>query len=232
MAESVVTTVVNRMKRRPGRLFTYEDFADLPATAVAPALSRLTARGDIRRVRKGIYYVPRHTVLGEVPPDPFALSHAVTGGRAHPTGLSAASALGLTTQVPARIELAVEGKRPNSVRGVEFKPRVGTDRSRLDVREAALLEVLRDIGHLSDLPTDATVHRLCDVVADHSARSRVTRAALSEPPRVRAMVGALADAAGADESELRELRRALNPTSRFDFGPLAVLPGAKSWGAR
>lgn len=233
MAEKTISrTVERRMKRAPGRLFTYADFDDLPASAVAPALSRLCARGEIRRARKGVYYVPRRTVLGEVPADPVVVGEAVSGGRSHLAGLSAANALGLTTQVPARVELAVEGRRPTPPRGVAFKPRMRTDRRGLNAREAALLEVLRDINHLSDLPAWDTVRMLRRLVTGDEVRKRILRAALSEPPRVRAMTGALAEDAGAREDELRPLRKTLNPTSRYDFGPLSLLASARAWGAR
>lgn len=229
---SITKTVETRVKRRPGRLFTYEDFDDLPATAVAPALSRLAARGELKRARKGVYYAPRHTVLGDVPPDPVVLGGAIGRGRSYPAGLSAANLLGLTTQVPARVELAIEDKRPTSLRGVEFKPRMRTNRRDLDAREAAFLEVLRDITHLSDLSSDATKRRLLDVLRDDTSRSRILRAAVHEPPRVRAMAGALAERSGAGTDELRRLHRTLNPTTKFDFGPLTTLPNASAWGAR
>jgi Family of unknown function (DUF6088) len=219
------------MKRRRGRLFTYDDFDDLPITAVAPALSRLAARGEIKRVRKGIYYAPRRTVLGEVPPDPVVVGEAATRGRAYPAGMTAANILGLTTQVPARVELAVEEKDPLDLPGVAFRPRTGTDRRGLTRNEAALLEVLRDIRGSSDLSAAATIRRLLKVVGNDEARRRILRAAAGEPPRVRAMVGALAEEAGAEEAELRRLRKSLNPTTRFDFGPLAMVPTAKRWGA-
>lgn len=232
MAEkSVSNTVGRRMKRRPGRLFTYADFDDLPASAVAPALSRLRARGDIRRARKGVYYVPRRTALGEVPADPLAVGEVVSRGRSYLAGISAANALGLTTQVPVHTELAVEAKRPTAPRGVVFKPRVGTNRRGLLLGEAALLEVLRDVTHLTDLPPLETTGKLRRLLADDSARGRILRAAASEPPRVRAMVGALGEAAGADKRELIQLRKTLNPTTRYHFGPLSVLPNARSWGA-
>lgn len=228
--DSVARTVEKRLKRHRGHLFTYEDFGDLPVTAVAPALSRLTARGEIKRARKGIYYAPRHTVLGDVPPDPVAVGEAATRGRSHPAGLTAANILGLTAQVPSRVEMAVEEKRPISLRGVKFRPRTGTKRRGLRRREAALLEVLRDIHRLSDLSPDATTRRLLDVFFDEGAMHRIIHAAINEPPRVRAMVGALAEKAGAGDADLRRLRKTLNPTTRFDFGPLAVLSTAKHWG--
>ena len=162
----------------------------------------------------------------------MVLGDAISHGRSHPAGLSAANLLGLTTQVPARVELAVEDKRPMSPRGVEFKPRMRTNRRDLGSREVALLEVLRDVHHLSDLSADATKSRLLDVLGDKTLRSRILRAAAHEPPRVRAMVGALAELAGAGSDELRQLHRTLNPTTKFDFGPLTTLSNAKAWAAR
>ena len=49
--------------------------------------------------------------------------------------------------------------------------------------------ILRDIDHLSDLSPDATKSRLLEVLSDDEVRSRIRRAAVHEPPRVRAMVG-------------------------------------------
>lgn len=229
---SVSSAVERRLKHRPGRLFTYGDFDDLSANAVATALSRLAARGVIKRARKGVYYVPRHTALGEVPPDPVVLGAAVSRRGSSLSGLSAAHALGLTTQVPAHVELAVDGMRPSPLRGVTFRPRFGTKRSGLHPGEAALLEVLRDITRLPDLPAVETADKLRRLLTDDAARKRILRAAIDEPPRVRAMVGALAAEAGASAPELQRLHRTLNPTSRFDFGPLSALATAKRWGAR
>lgn len=231
-AKSVSSTVKRRMKRHPGRLFTYADFDDLPISAVAPALSRLRARGEIRRARKGVYYAPRESVLGEVPADPLSVARVVSKGKASPAGLTGANILGLTKQVPARTELAIEGKRADAPQGIVFRPRLGTNRLRLKSNEAALLEVLRDLPHLTDLSPLETARKLTALLADEEARDRLLRASISEPPRVRAMIGALAEDAGADGSELVSLHKTLNPITRYNFGPLSELTTARSWGAR
>ncbi len=71
---SVAHIVLGRIKRDgEDRLWTYKDFADLPTLAVAAALSRLTKKRRIRRVRKGVYYVPRVTRFGTTNPDRPAL---------------------------------------------------------------------------------------------------------------------------------------------------------------
>ena len=56
--------------------------------------------------------------------------------------------------------------------------------------------------------------------------------AASEPPRVRALLGALGDELGKAPATLRRLRAALNPLSRVDFGALAGLSSASRWQAK
>jgi hypothetical protein len=46
------------------------------------------------------------------------------------------------------------------------------------------------------------------------------------------MVGALGEHLDVDPADLAALHDSLSPYSRYDFGPLATLPTATSWGAR
>ena len=61
---------------------------------------------------------------------------------------------------------------------------------------------------------------------------RLLKVGQSEPPRVRAMLGAIGQQLGQPESRLSALRKSLNPLSRFDFGNLAVLEHALEWQAK
>lgn len=95
-----------------------------------------------------------------------------------------------------------------------------------------MLELLRDRASTSDLPPAKTAQRLQELLSDRERFARLARAATDEPPRVRAMLGALGECAGADEQQVRALRKSLNPLSRFDFGVLSALPNARSWQAK
>ena len=59
----------------------------------------------------------------------------------------------------------------------------------------------------------------------------ISKVAQSEPPRVRAMLGAIGQQLE-QETRLQALRRNLNTLSRFDFGCLAVLKHAREWQAK
>ena len=57
--------VRQRIERGGERLWRLQDFRDLPFTAVAQALSRLTRKGMIERLSKGVYYRTRDTPFGK-----------------------------------------------------------------------------------------------------------------------------------------------------------------------
>ena len=81
--------------------------------AINQALHRLAAEGRIRRVAQGVYNLPaRHPTLGELPPRPEEVAQALARKQGHVlqmSGAAAANALGLSTQVPARIVYLTSG---------------------------------------------------------------------------------------------------------------------------
>jgi hypothetical protein len=81
--------------------------------AIDQALSRLTKAGEVRRVARGVYDIPKtHPTLGALSPDPDAVAKSVAaqgGYRLQPTPARAANALGLSSQVPAQIVYLTDG---------------------------------------------------------------------------------------------------------------------------
>lgn len=112
-------TIDSRLKSRiyghgRGAVFTPNDFLDLGGRdAVDKALSRLTARGVIRRLARGLYEYPReHPELGTLSPDLEKVAKALAGKhriRLQPAGAYAANLLGLSEQVPAKIVFLTDG---------------------------------------------------------------------------------------------------------------------------
>ena len=222
----------SRVRRGGERFWRHTDFADLPPGAVSQALSRLSKRGDLQRVRKGLYYRSRPTVVGASHPAPDAVIALSSASRLHPAGLTAASYLGFTTQNPARPEYASSAAAaPSALVDAHVRTRRPRNRENLSERESALLELLRDRARTSDLGAADTCARLLDMLDDPRAFARLTKAAADEPPRVRAMLGAAGEQLGMDERLLKQLRASLNPLSRYDFGTLRCLPTAARWQA-
>lgn len=97
-----------------GKVFSPIDFLHLGSrAAVDKVLSRLTATGEIRRVARGLYDVPRtHAVLGPLLPSVDDIARAIAGKgslRLQPSGAYAANLLGLTEQVPMKLAFLTDG---------------------------------------------------------------------------------------------------------------------------
>jgi hypothetical protein len=228
--------VRERINRGGERLWRFADFADLPPSALAQAFSRLARQGTLQRISKGIYYRPRQTAFGPSRPNPRALQSLAAQGRAlFPAGIAAANFLGFSTQAARRGELSTTAPSlPRKLIGADtiIHTRRPEAWSGLSEADAALLGFLRNGGQFSELSPDATVQKTLTLLAEGGRFERLAGIGDSEPPRVRAMLGALGEQLGGNPKTLQSLRQSLNPLSRFDFGLLAALPNARAWQAK
>ena len=108
--------LIARIDATPTEVWTPGDFADLGSrAAVDKTLQRLVAAGELRRIDRGLYDRPRKSNLTGKPmvPDYRAVIRAVARrdqARVVVDGMTAANDLGLTTAVPARIEVLVDAR--------------------------------------------------------------------------------------------------------------------------
>lgn len=230
---SAAETVRERIHRGGARLWKHADFKDLPPAAVAQALSRLAREGVVQRVAKGVYYHAEPTSFGPSIASSTTVAAGTITASVHPSGLTAANVLGLSTQNPYRTEFATTAPGPPSALR-EFVVHTGrpVERENLSAEEGAILEVLRQRAESSDLSPDQTANRLLRLLADEDRFKRLARAALAEPPRVRAMLGALGEDLDMPPRLLTQLKRSLNPLSRYEFGRLSSLRHARQWQAK
>ena len=77
-----------------------------------------------------------------------------------------------------------------------------------------------------------TVQKILKYFQEDERFEHVMKVAESEPPRVRALLGAIGQQIGHPEHYLSFLRKSLNTLSKFDFGNLFPLKYAKQWQAR
>jgi hypothetical protein len=233
---NVAAAVRKRIEEGGERTWRLVDFEGMPLTAVAQALSRLARQGVIERLGKGLYYRPRQTAFGPSKPNRAQIRSLPLRRRGvFPAGVAAANVLGFTTQNAARVEVATYGPSlPRLIVGKETVIHTRRPESwrELSDTEAALLDFLRNRGQSSELSPEATVKKLLEHFREAGRLDRLLTIAESEPPRVRAMLGAIAQQLGQPESRLAALRQSLNPLSRFDFGRLVLLKHARQWQAK
>ena len=229
-------SVRQRIEKGGERVWRLEDFRDLPFAAVAQALSRLTRAGTLERLSKGIYYKTRPTAFGNSRPNPSAIQTLAAKHKpVFPSGLAAANLLGFSTQTGGQNEVSTSaGSLPRKLVGQDtvIHARRPQAWNTLSQEDAALLEFLRCGGKTSELSPERTIQKTLALLTEKGRFERLLKLAHTEPPRVRAMLGAIGEQLGKKLSALRRLHDSLNPFSRYDFGLLAGLQHAKTWQAK
>lgn len=205
---SVATEVANTVRRARRRFFRRDDFVG-SRYSVEKALSRLVERGELLRIRNGLYWKGADTPFGMSPPNPREVVAAYSSPYpSGPAGISAANLLGLTTQIPRVPEYAAPSTVPDIERIslVRHSPKRAKSRrsARLNESEVALLEVLGAWERAVELPPDEAFDRLAASLRGGGLdANRLAKAAVCEPARVRVRLRSLLDAAGrADLSAL------------------------------
>lgn len=184
---AVADTILHRVRGHArGFVFTAKDFLDLGSrAAVDQALARLSAGGDIRRIDRGVYDLPRvHPRAGALWPSADDVVHAVarqTDSHVKRSGALAANALGLSTQVPAHTIWLTDGPSRR-------------------VHLGKLLVVLKHAGRVDMLLPDTTAG-LAIVALRHLGRD-----AASDPALLDQLARRLDDT---DKASLRRVRRQL-----------------------
>jgi hypothetical protein len=155
-------TILSRTKHDKSiQVWTPNDFLDLGSrSAIDKALQRLALTGDIRRIDRGLYDVPRLNSLTGKPtnPDYTAVIDAVgrrEKARLLPDGITAANQLGLTDAVPAKVTVHTDARlRPIHLDRlvIDFKP---TAPSRLYWAGRPAMRIVQALHWLRDiLPAD------------------------------------------------------------------------------
>lgn len=117
LMKTLPQSILQSLRKAPtGKVCATSDFLHLGTrTAIDQALSRLVRRGDVRRVGRGLYDLPRVNSLFNVvvPPAPDQVAAAAarrSGAQLLPSGETAANMLGLSTQVPAKVVYLTSGR--------------------------------------------------------------------------------------------------------------------------
>jgi hypothetical protein len=214
------------------RFWKHQDLSDYPSATIAKTLTQLVKEGILQRVSKGYYYHSRPTRFGRSYPVLSELPHQTP---VYPAGINAANVLGFTTQNAFNGTFATTGNSlPIALLGQRAKlyTRRPSTWTNLSSTEAALLDFLRSRGAWSDLSPSDTHAQLLEHFRVPERFDKLVGIAHAEPPRVRAMLGAIGQELGYSPGLLKQLRAQLSPYSRFDFGRLRTLSYALEWQAK
>lgn len=246
-ASSVAHAVRTRILRaNDDRLWTYADFPVGSRLATSAALSRMARSGMVTRIRRGVYYRSRGTIAGRSRPNPEAVIDTVLrlrGATSIPSGIGEYNRLGLTTQVSGSITRAVSRPMNRRVVGgvsVYLNTRPLEKQKGIRPEERTALDALRDIARIPGSSPREVIERIGRLIHTGELEfSRLARYAVAEPPRVRALLGAIGDNLRSEGSldvdvvrahDLAVLRSSLNPLSHYRIrGVRDFLGSAASW---
>jgi hypothetical protein len=138
-----------------GFVFTAKLFSGLTddSASVRTALTRLVQKKSIRRLAHGLYDLPEvHPKLGPILPSIEKVIEAIKISDAievQPTGAYAANFLGLSTQIPMRIELYTNGPKRKIKFGKQeiiLRPTTPKNMIGAGTKAGLILHALRQIG--------------------------------------------------------------------------------------
>jgi hypothetical protein len=162
--------LLSRIASSPDEVWTPRDFADLGnRAAVDKTLQRLATLGDLRRIDRGLYDQPRKNKLTGRPavPDYRAIIRAVARrdkARTVVDGMTAANDLGLTTAVPARIEVLVDARlKPIKVGSQEIHFKYAAP-SRLYWADRPAMRVVQALYWMQDMLSQDSERQRVEVV--------------------------------------------------------------------
>ena len=159
----------------------------LSENAVRQSVKRLVANGFLVRYDNGIYYIPKQGgLLGKSYLDPFLVimrkyvqNKSETYG--YVTGISFANQLGLTTQMPAVIEVVTNREATNGrmIMVGNLKVRIKKPSVTISDSNAEILQLLDSIGQAekyTELPLEETI----DTMISYIKQKRFTKEQLSQ----------------------------------------------------
>jgi Family of unknown function (DUF6088) len=148
--------IVTRIERLgAGKAFSAKDFLDIASrTTIDVTLASLTLSGKIRRIRRGLYDMPKvnPALGGKLSPDIDEAARAIARRQQWkivPDGAWAANLLGLSTQVPAKITYLTDGPNKEVLigrRSIHFKHARPKAIAKLDGKFALVVQALRYLG--------------------------------------------------------------------------------------
>jgi hypothetical protein len=156
-----------------GFVFNTKLFSSLTnnSTNIRTALTRLVQKNSIRRLAHGLYDLPEvHPKLGLMMPsiekvvEAFKASEAI---EVQPTGAYAANLLGLTTQIPMKIELFTNGSKKTITIGKQviiLKPTTPKNMVGAGTKAGLILHALRQIG--KENITDEMIDQIKNQIED------------------------------------------------------------------
>jgi len=203
--------------------------------ALAKALSRLVLQGELQKITKGKYYIPKKTIFGQLKPTDSELvkdfleqNGKVVG---YITGTTAFASMGLTTQISSSILIGTNKyRRPITRNGVKVSFLL--QENTITSSNIPLLRILDAIRLIKEIPAtspDECITNICKAINALSMEQKqeLAKLSLAYTPYVRALLGAIYESLGL---ETEVISKTLNGTTNYKL-PISdkTLSNKRNW---
>jgi hypothetical protein len=233
--------IANTIDKLPtDHVFSYTDF-NMEASkkdAVVKALNRMVAAGKITKLSKGKFYKPRQSRFGALQPSAYQIAKDLLEQDSeiigYITGYNAYNEMGLTTQIPATLQIGTNKYRRAITRGL-YKISFIVQPNKITKTNIELLRILDAIRFIREIPgttPDEACNRLMSILGQLSTEKVKTLATLvlKYNPAVQALCGAMLENIRADELLINKIAASLNPVTEYSMSVSeSVLPNKKKW---
>jgi len=233
--------IANTIDRLPtDYIFTYTDF-DVEVSskdAVVKALNRMAASGKISKLAKGKFYKPRKTQFGALQPSTYQIAKDLLEQNGelvgYITGYNAFNDLGLTTQIPAALQIGTNKSRRAIKRGM-YNISFIVQPNKITRKNVELLRILDAIRFIREIPAttpDEACSRLLSIISQlpEAKIKMLATLVLKYSPAVQALCGAILEQIGIENSIVKKIYESLNPVTGYNM-PISesVLPNKNKW---
>lgn len=238
--KSITSAIEKKIEIWPDKkVFRLEDFPAYKKhpKAVSQALSRLVQKEVIVRIDKGRFYKPKASRFGVVRPNENAIleSFLYQGKKivAYLTGTSLYYLWGLTTQIPAEVQLkSAESSLNRNIGSIRIRAKKAPVRqlNASSVKILQLLDILDGLRTIPDADSKQVLLKIENVISqfDDKDIKASERLAMSYRASVKAMLGSLLEEFRNYEST--RLKKELSPFSKYQAGISAEsLVYARKW---
>lgn len=236
VAEEIRNVIKNIPESRP---FGYAELglAKNNFFSAAKALERLQKKGAIKKISKGLFYIPRKTVFGELGPDSSGIleRYLFENGKrvGYETGFTLYNKLGLTTQMAFKTKIATQKNTFQTNLGAL---QLSSAKSYAAITEKnhhllGYLDVLKDIKKIPDCSVSQATKRMSFLLKELNSNEQqeIVQCALFYPARARALLGAILENLNLNIN-LMELKNSLNPLTKINLNIKETeLPTIKNW---
>jgi len=194
-------------------------------------------KGEISRLTKGVFYKPKRTKYGILKPSEQEIIDLIItkklNSKAYVTGINVYNKIGLTTQVSNVITISTPSKQSLvKVENLEISYRRGIAPSTpADITLLQLLDAITDFKKIPDRNDEVFAKIIQNKIMSYDDKTlkRLLVLSLEYAPRTKALLGAIMEISGFDESA-QTLKLSLNTLTTFKLNiNKKVLPNKNDW---